>query len=155
MDLFFRKIVRDKGTALATLMGEIGEFAKSEAGNGQLKNERALLATALEDVQTMVASMVAFLTDSAEDARNVYKVGLNTTRLLLSLGDLVIGWLLLRQAEIALTKLTAGDRDEAFYAGKVSAARFFAASRLPLLTAERAIAEATDLDVMDLDEAGF
>jgi alkylation response protein AidB-like acyl-CoA dehydrogenase len=155
MDLFFRKIVRDKGSALASLMEEIAQFAKGDAGNGQLKNERALLATALEDVQAMVGSMVNYLTESAEDTRNIYKVGLNTTRLLLSLGDLVIGWLLLRQAEVALAKLTEGEKDKAFYAGKVSAARFFAGSRLPLLSAERAVSEATDLDVMDLDEAGF
>src|SRR3954447_19991961 len=155
MDLFFRKIVRDKGNALASLLEEIAEFAKSDAGNGQLKNERALLTTALEDVQGMVASLVGFLTESAQDGRNVYKVGLNSTRLLMALGDLVIGWLLLRQAEVALTKLTAGGRDETFYAGKVSAARFFATTRLPLLSAERVIAEATDLDLMDLDEAGF
>jgi len=64
-----------------------------------------------------------FLTDAADEARSVYKVGLNTTRLLLALGDLVIGWLLLRQAEIALTKLPADARDAAFYAGKVAAAR--------------------------------
>jgi hypothetical protein len=155
MDLFFRKIVRDKGGSLAALMAEIAEFAKSDAGNGQLKAERELLETALEDVQTMVASMVEFLTDAGEDPRSVYKVGLNTTRLLLGLGDLVIGWLLLRQADVALTRLTAGGADQAFYAGKVAAARFFAATRLPLLTAERAIAEATDLDLMDLPEAAF
>src|SRR3954465_743334 len=155
MDLFFRKVVRDKGNALAALLDEIAQFAKGDAGNGQLKNERALLATALEDVQAMVASLVGFLTESAQDGRNVYKVGLNSTRLLMSLGALVIGWLLLRQAEVALANLTAGGRDETFYAGKVSAARFFAATRLPLLSAERVIAEATDLDLMDLDEAGF
>jgi hypothetical protein len=83
-------------------------------------------------------------------------VGLNTTRLLLSLGDLVIGWLLLRQAEVALAKLgSAGDRDRAFYNGKVAAATFFARTRLPLLAAERAVAEAAELDVMDLDEDAF
>ena len=155
MDLFFRKVVRDKGSALAALMDQIALFAKGDAGNGQLKAERALLGTALEDVQGMVAAMVGFLTDAADDARSVYKVGLNATRLLLALGDLVIGWLLLRQAEAALLKLTAGTRDDAFYAGKVAAARFFAATRLPLLTAERAVTEMTDLDLMDLDEAGF
>jgi hypothetical protein len=155
MDLFFRKIVRDKGSAMATLMDQIALFAKGDAGNGQLKAERALLGTALEDAQSMVAAMVGYLTEAADDTRSVYKVGLNTTRLLLALGDLIIGWLLLQQAEIALTKLGAGSRDDAFYAGKVAAARFFAATRLPLLSAERVIAEATDLDIMDLDEAGF
>jgi hypothetical protein len=105
----------------------------------------------------MVGMLVNYLTSAAEDARNVYKVGLNSTRLLLSLGDVIIGWLLLRQAEVALAALGAGpsDRDRAFYEGKVAAARFFARTRLPLLTAERAIAEATDLELMDLDEAAF
>jgi hypothetical protein len=155
MDLFFRKIVRDKGNALAALFDEIAAFAKSDAGNGQLKTERGLLATALGDVQAMVGAMVAYLTDAGEDPRSVYKVGLNTSRLLMSLGDLVIGWLLLRQADVALTRLTAGGEDQPFYAGKISAARFFASTRLPMLSAERVVVEATDLDLMDLDEAGF
>ena len=136
-------------------MAEIAEFAKGDAGNGQLKGERELLGKALEDVQAIVAAMVGYLTDAGEESRNVYKVGLNTTRLLLALGDLIIGWLLLRQADVALTKLANGDQDHAFYTGKVAAARFFAATRLPLLTAERAVAEATDLDLMDLDESAF
>jgi len=157
MDLFFRKIVRDQGQALTVLMNEISAFAESEAGNGQLKNERGLLANARSDVQGMVEAMVADLTGSVEDARNLYKVGLNTTRLLMSLGDLVVGWLLLRQAEVALQKLTEGasPRDTAFYEGKVLAAKFFAQSRLPLLTAERVIVEGTNLELMDLDEGAF
>jgi alkylation response protein AidB-like acyl-CoA dehydrogenase len=157
MDLFFRKIVRDQGQALTLLMDQIKEFAESEAGNGQLKNERGLLATALDDVQGMVGTLVGFLTATEEDVRNLYKVGLNTSRLLLALGDLVVGWLLLRQAEVALLKLTEGaaSRDESFYAGKVAAAKFFAQSRLPLLTAERAVVEGTNLEIMDLDETAF
>ena len=50
-DFFFRKIVRDKGVALAHVAGQIEQFVKNESGNGRLKAERALLATALEDVQ--------------------------------------------------------------------------------------------------------
>jgi alkylation response protein AidB-like acyl-CoA dehydrogenase len=155
-DLFFRKVVRDKGQALTHLATQIQEFAKGDAGNGALARERELLGTALEDVQAITASMVGYLTSSQEDVKNIYKVGLNTTRYLLALGDLVVGWLLLRQAEVALAAL-AGDpgRDKAFYEGKVAAARFFARTRLPLLSAERSIVEATDLDLMELDEAGF
>jgi hypothetical protein len=102
--------------------------------------------------------MVGYLTSAASEPREVYKVGLNTVRLMLGLGDLVISWLLLRQAEVALTALdggTAAERDVPFYQGKVAAARFFAASRLPLLAADRAVAEATTLDPMDLPEAAF
>jgi hypothetical protein len=85
-------------------------------------------------------------------------VGLNTTRLLLALGDLAIGWLLGRQAEVALARLDeidAGSPDQAFYEGKVAAARFFAATVLPRLAAEREIAETTSLDLMELPEEAF
>jgi alkylation response protein AidB-like acyl-CoA dehydrogenase len=157
MDLFFRKIVRDQGQALNALLDQVREFAQSEAGNGQLKNERGLLVHALDDVQAMVGTMVGFLTSSEEDVRNLYKVGLNTSRLMLSLGDLVVGWLLLRQAEVALAKLTAGAgaKDIAFYEGKVTAAKFFAQTRLPLLSGERAVVDGTNLEIMDLSELAF
>ena len=48
LDLVFRKIVRDQGKALMTVASEIQEFVDSDTGNGQLKMERAALATALE-----------------------------------------------------------------------------------------------------------
>src|SRR3954466_5026490 len=60
MDLFFRKVVRDQGQALTSLLDQIREFAESEAGNGQLKNERNLLANGLADVQAMVGTLVGF-----------------------------------------------------------------------------------------------
>jgi alkylation response protein AidB-like acyl-CoA dehydrogenase len=156
LDLFFRKIVRDKGQALGALAAQIQEFAKGDAGNGALGAERELLATALEDVQGIVNHMVNDVMSSLETPQNVYKVGLNTTRALMALGDLVIGWLLLRQAAVALDKL-AGDpgRDKAFYEGKVASARWFAAQVLPKIAAERMLAEATDLSLMELDEAAF
>jgi hypothetical protein len=160
-DFFFRKVVRDEGTALTALLAGVEAFAKGDAGNGALAHERALLSTALDDVQGMVGTLVTYLTAAAQDRQEIYKVGLNATRLLMSVGDVVIGWLLLRQAEVALAAL-AGDgsgsgtvRDAAFYQGKVSAARWFAASVLPELTARRAVLDATDLDLMDLAEEGF
>jgi alkylation response protein AidB-like acyl-CoA dehydrogenase len=155
-DFFFRKIVKDQGKALGHLATEIQAFIDSEAGNGRLKVERALLATALEDAQAIVGHMINDLMSAEGEIRNIYKVGLNTTRLLMALGDVVCGWLLLKGAEVALEKL-AGDpgRDKSFYEGKVAAAQFFAQTNLPRLTAERAIAEATDLSLMDLDESAF
>ncbi|ANH37439.1 Acyl-CoA dehydrogenase, short-chain specific [Nocardioides dokdonensis FR1436] len=156
-DFFFRKIVKDQGKALGHLAGEIQAFIDSEAGNGRLKNERQLLATALDDANAMVGHLINDLMSAQDEIRNIYKVGLNTTRLLMALGDVVCGWLLLRGAEVALEKL-AGDvsaKDKPFYEGKVAAAQFFAAYNLPKISAERAIAEAVDLSLMDLDEAAF
>jgi hypothetical protein len=161
-DFFFRKIVKDQAQALGHLAGEIEQFVKSEAGNGRLKVERGLLAKGLEDGQAMVGTMIDQLMASdpnAEggDQRNIYKVGLNTTRLLMALGDIVCSWLLLRQAEVALDKLggEVTGSDKSFYEGKVAAAQFFARTVLPKLAAERQIAEATDLGLMDVSEDAF
>jgi alkylation response protein AidB-like acyl-CoA dehydrogenase len=159
-DLFFRKIVKDQGAALGHLAGEIQRFIDSEAGNGRLKNERELLARALEDAQAIVGHMINDLMSAQDEVRNIYKVGLNTSRLLMVLGDVVCAWLLLRQAEVALEKLggdagALGSKDKAFYEGKIAGAQFFAQHVLPKLSAERAIAEGVALDLMDLDESAF
>ncbi len=156
-DFFFRKIVRDKGRAIGHLNNEIQAFLDAAGGNGRLKEERALLATALSDLQGMLGAMIGFLTSAREDPRNTYKVAQQTVRLLMSTGDVVIGWLLLRQAEVALAALggEVSEQDRAFYEGKVAAASFFARNILPELTSRRAIVEACDNSLMDVPEAAF
>ncbi len=156
-DFFFRKIIRDKGTALGYVAGEVQMFIETQAGNGRLKVERANLATALGDVQAMLAAMTNDLMAAQENPTSLYKVGLSSVRLLMSVGDLLIGWLLLRQAEVALRAL-GGDvnaKDVAFYNGKVAVASFFAKNVLPELSASRAIIENVDNAIMELDEASF
>jgi alkylation response protein AidB-like acyl-CoA dehydrogenase len=158
MDLYFRKIVRNQGAALGYLLAQIREFAAAEAGNGRLKTVRAAVARAADNVEAIVTALNDYLGASLAQSEEVYRVGLNTTRLLLALGDLVIGWLLGRQAEVALGRLDGGGlsaSDEAFYQGKIAAAGFFAATVLPRLAAEREIAEATSLDAMELAEDAF
>ncbi|MCX2948341.1 acyl-CoA dehydrogenase [Lentzea sp. NEAU-D7] len=157
LDFFFRKIIRDKGQALTFINGEIQSFLDNEGGNGRLKEERALLKQGLEDLQGMLGALVGFLTTSQEDVRNLYKVGQNSVRLLMTAGDVLVGWLLLRQAEVALEKLggTPSAKDKAFYEGKIAVASFFAKTVLPELTARRKIAESTDNALMDIDESVF
>jgi alkylation response protein AidB-like acyl-CoA dehydrogenase len=165
MDLYFRKIIRNKGEALAFLLAEIRNTATAEQGNGRLKLERAALGTALDNVEAILSAVHGYLAGSLEQPSEINRVGLNTTRLLLALGDLVVGWLLVRQAEVATSALDVlagpaapepGRRDDkAFYQGKVAAARFFAETVLPRLAAERVIAETTSADLMDLPEEAF
>jgi alkylation response protein AidB-like acyl-CoA dehydrogenase len=157
-DFFFRKIVRNKGAALGALSAEITEFLESIASEGRLKEERAAVQKGLEDLGGIVGAMYTQLMSAQEDVRNVYKVGQNTTRLLLSAGDLMVGYLLLRQAAVALTKLDSNglsDADRAYYEGKPAVARFFAMTMLPELAARRAIAESVDNSLMDLPESAF
>ncbi|MEP7053723.1 MAG: acyl-CoA dehydrogenase [Actinomycetota bacterium] len=153
IDLFFRKVVRDQGQALRRLLTEISEIT---TGRHELQRERDSIAAALADVQAMLGTMAGFLASAQEDPRNVYRVGLCTTDLLMSLGDLIVGWLLVRHADVAVAKLAAGaGRDQAFYEGKVASAKFFCAQVLPELSGRLRVIEATDLDLMDLDEAAF
>lgn len=161
-DFFFRKIVRDKGRALHVVTAEIADFCESIATEGRLKEDRELLLGAREDVSAMVTAMTDQLRSTEDDARNVYLVGLNGVRLLLSFGDLLIGYLLLRQAAVALGRLdatagaaAAGSADVAFYEGKVAVAHFFAATVLPELRARREVAEQVDLAIMNVSESAF
>ncbi|MCK8670887.1 acyl-CoA dehydrogenase [Rhodococcus sp. HM1] len=156
-DFFFRKIARDRGVALAHVAGQIKQFIDSDSADERLKPERALLATALEDVQAMTATLTGFLMGAQEQPTELYKVGLGSVRYLLAFGDLLIGWLLLKQAEIALAALDTGadEKDVPFYKGKVGIASFFAKNVLPELTAARSIIANVDTDIMELDEAAF
>jgi alkylation response protein AidB-like acyl-CoA dehydrogenase len=161
LDLFFRKIMRNEGRTLRVLLGQITDFASGEAGNGRLKPERAALAQAASDVEAMAAAMAGYAVGALERPAEIYRAGLNTTRLLMALGDLVIGWLLARQAEVALAALdrdgqgSISDRDRTFYQGKLATARFFATTVLPRLTVERQLTEETTLDLMELPDEAF
>jgi alkylation response protein AidB-like acyl-CoA dehydrogenase len=161
LDFFFRKIVRDRGQALELLAGEISQFAKGDRedqSDGGLARERGLLSQALDDVQTMVGTLVGHAMDSQSEPREIYKVGLSTSRLLLATGELITAWLLLRSAEIASNRLKQSDlapKEQAFFEGKIAAAKFFAQNFLPPLAADRAIVEGTDNSIMELSEEAF
>ena len=156
LDFFFRKMVRDQFKAVMYLGGQMAEFVKGDPG-GSLTHERELLGKALEDVQACIGVLGGWAMAAQANPQEIYKVGLNTTRLLMMMGDLVIGWLLLRQAEIAQAALAKGAsaKDLPFYEGKVAAAKWFAANRLPLLAAERVVLETTSNDLMELPEGDF
>jgi alkylation response protein AidB-like acyl-CoA dehydrogenase len=159
LDFFFRKMVRDQGAAAQSLLAEIAAFAAADNGNGRLKTERAALAEATSQIEAMLTAMTGFAIGSLERPEEVYKVGLNSVRLLLAFGDLLIGWLLARHAEVAQRALddadTLSQADRDFYAGKIAVARFFATTVLPRLEAERKILEQTTLDLMDVPEGAF
>ena len=156
-DFFFRKIARDQGVALQHVVAQIQKFLDSETARPELAEGRALLATALSDAQAMTATLTGYLMSAQENARELYRLGLESVAFLLAVGDLLIGWLLLEHAEIALNALDGdpSDRDREFYAGKVAAANFFAKNVLPRLAAERKIVEGVDLTIMDLREEAF
>ncbi|HTU13792.1 MAG TPA: acyl-CoA dehydrogenase [Solirubrobacterales bacterium] len=154
-DFFFRKVIRDDSTAMNHLFSRMEALIADD--DGTFSRELALLAQALEDVRGMSATLTGYLFGAQDDPKSVYKVGLGSVSFLMAFGDLMIGWLLLRQAKVAAAAVDSAksDADRAFYEGKVAAAEFFARNMLPKLSSARTVIEGIDNDVMELSEEGF
>ena len=153
LDFFFRKIIKDNGRALTKLSKEIGKVAASGGNNAE---EKASLGKALEEMQAIIGLLVTHAMASQEKPDEIYKCGLNTSRLLMAVGDVIISWLLLRQADIAASKIgSASGKEKDFYEGKIAASRYFIHNFLPLISATRAIVEREDGEIMTISEGAF
>ena len=151
LDLLLRKVARDGGQTLQLLLGRIRETADGAGGGDALKAERQALQQALDDVQA------CYMTIMGKVSESLYHAGLQANRILMATAELVIGWLLIRHAEVALAQLdqSPGDADRAYYQGKVASAQFFARNVLPGLSLTRRLVEQSSLELMDLPEECF
>ncbi|CAN5763650.1 acyl-CoA dehydrogenase [soil metagenome] len=151
MDLFFRKIARDQGQALASLSSEIVEFTKAGGGGDPLSRERSILAGVLDAAQGHLGTMVEHLMGSVDDPERIYRVGLHANPLLESMAEVVIAWQLLGHAEVAHPQSS----DSPFHAGKVASARFFVDHIAPKVKTRADAAQADDGWLMALPEEAF
>jgi len=152
LDFFFRKIVKDGGRAIGLLGKEIKIFTET---GGAHAPEKAALLKALDDLNAIIATLIARAMESQTDPEKIYTVGLNTSRCLMAVGDIITAWLLLRQADIALAKIPNAGKDLEFYNGKIASAKFFVGNYLPQIAADRKIVEATDNSIMNISDAAF
>jgi alkylation response protein AidB-like acyl-CoA dehydrogenase len=154
LDLFFRKIARDQGATLGRLAEEVLRTVKG--GSDEFEVERGLLGDALENAQSQLGVMGGHaMASMAGRPEDIYKTGLHANSLLESLAEIVIGWLLLRHAEVADAKLTDAGDDRAYYEGKIASARWFCHNVLPQAKLRRELAEREDGWLMALDDAAF
>lgn len=154
-DFFFRKIIRDKGTALGHVAAQI-RATVDDPGPDELEATRSAVARGLGDVESIVATLTSHLLAAQDDPESLYLVGFGTVPLLLAVGDLLVGWMLLRAAQIAHTALaTPESHDTDFYTGKIAVANFFARTHLPHISATRTFIESLNLDVMRMPETAF
>jgi alkylation response protein AidB-like acyl-CoA dehydrogenase len=150
LDLVFRKIARDGGATMMALLGEVQAFAEGSDGGDALKGEREALSKALGQLQGIFGVMMPRMGES------LYHVGLHANRILFSLSEVLIAWLLTKHAVVALKKLPeASPADKHFYEGKVASARFFVKEVLPEVALHKKIIEGGDLALMELDEGAF
>jgi alkylation response protein AidB-like acyl-CoA dehydrogenase len=161
LDFFFRKVVRDHGQSLqfvtAQIAATIGRYERYANSDQSLKPLAERLQTALEDVTAMTGALTGFLMSAAQHPTDIYKVGLGSVRYLLAVGDLLIGWRLLVQADVATAALAGSpsQADELFYRGKITTAGFFANNMLPKLTGVRTVIESLDDEIMRVSEDAF
>lgn len=150
LDLIFRKIFKDSGTTLKSFMNDVSLTLRAEEGGEELAEARAALEEAMKSVGRLFEGLLPKMMES------VYHVGLHGNRILMALGETVVGWLLIRQAALALECLpsAAGD-DVHFYRGKIAAARFFARERLPEVALHERVVGNSVLDLMELQEDDF
>ena len=154
-DFFFRKILRDQGKALGAVAGEIQAFLQA-GGADELAEAREHLGKSLMELQQFIGVLTGWAQAAQAEPRELYKVGLQSSRLLMAAGDVLIGWLLLRQAQVASEKLgSASGSDVDFYTGKIAAAKFFAREVLPRIGADRRTAENTTGELMEVPESAF
>ena len=125
LDLVGRKILRDKGVALAELITEMNSFkTELESAGGNLTaiaRPFGMALQALEEVSEW------FLQEAAGDADLAGAISVNY---LMLLGNVVCGWLMAKSAMAAQRHLDAGSDDE-FYRNKIKTAIFFAEHILP------------------------
>lgn len=150
LDLITRKIARDGGATLRGLLGRVRETIAAGEGGPALEEERALLGEAVDQLEAALVALMGKLGES------LYHVGFQGNRLLAAIAEVVIGWLLVRQAAVAGAKLTsATGADRPFYEGKQAAARWFVRNVLPSVALTRRLVEESRLDLLALAEELF
>jgi hypothetical protein len=149
LDLILRKMARDGGSTIQGLLGQIRQTAESDLGGKELEAERAALGKALGELETLLGTLMGKLGES------LYHVGLQGNRVLMSVAETVIGWLLVRHAAVALERTKVNPGDKAFYAGKLASARWFCKEVLPNIAHNARMVEQSALDLMEVPDEAF
>ncbi len=149
LDLFFRKIAKDGGATLTSLLDQMDKLAQSELGGAALDEDKKALARAVGDIKGIFGAVMGKVGES------LYHVGLQGNRILIALAELVIGWLWVRQAVAALRGKAERPEESQLYDGKLAACRWWSRNVLPGLTLTRKLIEASSLELMELNDEAF
>jgi hypothetical protein len=163
LDLLGRKIGRKGGVMMMTVLNEVNSFVNGDAANGPLAAE----IVALGKARDAVASTAMGFAQRMMKGDMVYGA-LHATPFLQMFGDLLVGWLLTKQAATAQDMLEAklaelgvaadqdlgpvlADHAEARYLhGKVATAKFFCHHILPRVRARKSAVDSGDTSALDV-----
>ena len=151
IDLVGRKILRDDGRAMRTLIEEIEQVV--DGLDGAAQDDLAVIKRRLRAGLAALSAAVDWVRSASRQDLNTVLCG--ATPFLQLLGTVSGGWQMARAAAIAQNRLDAGANDLAFYRAKITTARFFADH---FLTQAAGLAEITmhgGAGVMALTEEQF
>lgn len=147
LDLIGRKILRDGGKELGTIISEVKQTI--ELLNSDFP-ELELIANELNDATSAWDLASNHIASSVE--ADIQLVGTASVNYLMLAGTVLGGWLLAKSAMIATQNKA---DDEHFYSAKIATAKFYAAHILPRATMYSKAASSDSELVMSLDENLF
>jgi len=150
LDLVGRKLPMQGGQALKELFARMAATIEASRSSPALASHGAALASAIEDIGQTTLRLMEALHGNPELALA------NATLYLDSLGHVVVAWRWLVQAlaaEAALPSAAESDRD--FYAGKLSACRFFFRYELPKIEPVLRLLRSLDDTALTIPDAAF
>ncbi|PRB80166.1 acyl-CoA dehydrogenase [Pseudomonas sp. MYb185] len=151
LDLLARKLTQNKGAGLRQLTGLIQDSIQRAGAHASLQELRAPLEQLLQRLQTTTQ---ALLTDLGSGKVN--QTLANSALYMKVFGHAVIGWRWLEQAIRAEEGLARGNTaDEAFYRGKLQAARYFLTWEVPACHHELNLLDARDQTCMEMQDSWF
>jgi alkylation response protein AidB-like acyl-CoA dehydrogenase len=146
-DLVGRKISRDRGAALTGWIRDMrAEIAALSGADPTVAEIGGAVRAAIELLDATVVQLVREL---IAIPANLMSVSVPFLRLC---GVVAGGWLLARQANVAIARLAAGG-DRAFLAGKLQSARFYARQVLPQVKSYATIVQQGATSVAEADPA--
>ena len=147
LDLIGRKILRDGGTELMSMMGEVQSTLDT------LKSDHPNLANITEELGVGLQQWQNASQDISQRVlEDIDLVGTSSVNFLMLSGTVLGGWLLAKSAMIAEAKM---DSDEQFFSTKIATTNFYASHIMPRATAFAKAAVADSNDVMGLSEDQF
>ncbi|HKV96201.1 MAG TPA: acyl-CoA dehydrogenase [Gammaproteobacteria bacterium] len=150
-DLLGRKIARDQGRAVKTLIVEMRKLDAqlSKASGEDLIAIRMRLTAGINALEESVNWLVT------NYAANVRAAAAGAVPFLMLLGTVAGGWLMAQSALIAQQRLAEGTGDAAFYQAKIDTARFYADYELTRVSAFKESIVAGAAGVLALTEDQF
>ncbi|MDA8234868.1 MAG: acyl-CoA dehydrogenase [Clostridia bacterium] len=149
LDLVGRKWKLDKGTVLKEWFAELRQFINENKKNSDFIREFEILDEAANAFQELVNVINGYFTSAPGF------VPLYSTRALRATAELYAGCLLMQQALVARNKLAGSSPDQAFYAGKISCARFYIRNIVPGVMAAARIIKEGDNSAIEIPEEAF